>query len=187
MARISSPKRKPKGSRRLDTTDLRALMQDRRLWVALGLVTKPPDAAAHFEVTENRADVLVHVELAPRRIEMWCRLGALAGGSDLGVWRVPPVGAEVAVVVPEGEVGFQPVLIATLSSGRAPERVSDGRTIIVATDTVEITAPKVILGPTPGSVVAQTDGLVHGTGVDPFTGATYWTLGNTTSKVFSKK
>lgn len=38
-----------------------------------------------------------------------------------------------------------------------------------------------------GDGTVPTDGVVHGAGVDPFTGSTYFALGNTSSRLRAKK
>lgn len=190
MSRMSSPLRRRKASKRLDLSDMKHALRDGRIWCALGVVTKPEGSDSHFEVVTEfgqPVEVLVEVVTMPGGLELSCRLGSFAGGPGMGLWRVPAEGDEVAVMVPDGEIEFQPTIVAVLSTGEVPERLGEGRTILVATDQVEVIAPKVYLGPDPDTIVEGTDGLVHGTGIDPFTGATYAALSNTTGKVFSKK
>lgn len=189
MTRIAAPKRRGKAAKRPDPTPLRDLLADGRVWTSLGLVVAPDGGGAHFELVEDDgqiADVLVEVELQPSLVGVTCRLGQ-GDGAGGGLWRVPPIGAEVAVLVPDGEIDHMPIIVAVLSSGSVPDRVGEGRTILVAADVVEITAPRVVLGPDPGDVNPITDGFVHGTGQDAYTGLYLWQLGGASSKVQGNK
>jgi hypothetical protein len=189
MARIVAPMRGRKASKRLDVTGLREALADRRIWAQLAVVAAPAGASSHWELVadqQGNRHVLVDVETVPRRIELRCRLGAGAGGLGQGLWRIPAIGTEVAILVPDGQIDFQPVIVACLDSGAAPERLEDGRTILVATDTVEITAPKVVLGPGPEGMAFE-DGLLSGRATDPYTGLTHAQLGNGSTKVFGAK
>lgn len=153
--RLASPKRPRKGPKRLDLTDLRQLLRDERVHAQLAVVTVPDDTTSHWR--KDGGDILVEVVTVPRGIELTCRLGAGAGALGMGLWRVPAVGTEVAVLVPDGEPGFQPTIVACLSSGGAPARAGDDRTVLVALDAIEVQAPKVVMGPDPGS---PTEGVV---------------------------
>lgn len=184
MSRLVKPRRGGAGAKRIDLTDLRDLLKDRRLWAQLAVVTRPDGADRHWELVSGQ--IHVDVRTVPRGIELHCRLGTQAGSVGQGLWRVPAEGTEVAVLVPDGMPDFQPIIVACLDSGPAPDRVGDDKTILVATDTVEITAPTVVLGPSPGSVIS-TWGVVNGEAIDPFTGLTQFALGNASRKVFGER
>lgn len=131
--RITKPKRGRRGTKRVDLTDMRELFRDRRMWTAIGIVVKPDDGE-HFEEVTGPADVLVEVVLQPSLVPVSCRLAA-------GVWMVPSVGEEVAVLIPEGQPAFMPLIIANLSSnslptdqGPAEDRIAIVRDEIVAHD-----------------------------------------------------
>jgi hypothetical protein len=191
--RISKPLRGRKPTKRLDLTDLREAVKDQRVWCALGVVIQPDGEPFHFELVtdgDQVTDVLVDVETQPDGLDVTCRLAAAGASQGAGLWRVPAVGDEVAVLLPDGDVSFMPTIVAVLSSGEVPRRAAIGRTVLVAPDSVEVIAPKVYLGPSPDTineVGPNADGLVHGIGIDPFTGKTYAALGNTTVRVFAKK
>lgn len=131
-------KRARGGAKRLDMSPIREALKDRRMWTAFGVVRKPVDAASHYEVitANGQQDVLVHVETAPSGLDVTCRLGSLAGGAGLGLWRIPAVGTEVAVLIPEGEMEFQPLIVATLSTGDTPARMAADRTVLEAPDEI---------------------------------------------------
>lgn len=110
---------------------MRALFTDRRMWTSIGIVVQPDDAADHYEEVEGPADVLVEVMLQPALIPVTCRLAA-------GVWLVPDVGEEVAVLIPEGQPSFMPIIIANLSSNSLPtdQGPAPGRIAIVRGEVV---------------------------------------------------
>jgi hypothetical protein len=117
---------KPSASR-IDLSVMREALKDGRVWSALGVVRA--DASGNFyELTED--DVLVEVELEPSGQKITARLGAMAGGPGRGVWAIPPIGTEVAVMVPNGEYELGPIIVATLSSNDVPSEL-DATTIVV--------------------------------------------------------
>lgn len=167
-------KRRSGGAKRVDASLFAAMVNDPRSECYVATVEILHGASSHWRLESGPLgrELIVGVVTVPEGIE----LEALLFAND--VWRVPSVGAEVAVIVPGKELGGRPVIVAV---GDAPERTGDNRTILVAPDTIEVTAPTVILGPSPESTDPIQDGFVHGRGVDPFTGAPYFALGNTSS------
>jgi hypothetical protein len=127
--KITAPFRGRRASKKLDLTDMRKAFADQRLWCSIGLVTAPDDGASHFEVTAT--DVLVEVVLQPSLIPLTCRLSA-------ALWRVPDLGEEVMVTVPEGMIEFMPTITDVLSSGRVPtgQGPATGRIVITRTEVV---------------------------------------------------
>jgi len=176
-------KRGRRAVRRLPANEIRAALVDGRVWAGLGVVYQD-DSGSHYDV-DDELGVLVHVRLMPAEEPLLCRLGGLGSGGDGGVWRIPPVGTEVVVVIPSGDIDDDPCIVATLASGGTPGELDE--------DTLVVKAPKVTIIATGGAVeigeagLITTDGLVHGTGIDPFTGATYAALNNTSSTVRAKK
>lgn len=130
MPKITAPLRGRRGSKRLDITDLREVLRDRRMWSAIGIVTKPDDGE-HFEEVEGPADVLVEVVLQPSLVPVTCRLPAV-------FFTVPVVGEEVAVLIPEGQCDFMPTIIAILSTNSLPtaQGPAEGRIAIVRGEVV---------------------------------------------------
>lgn len=131
MSRITKPLRSRGPVKRLDLTDMRSLFRDRRMWSAFGIVTEPDDGDAHWEIVTNddgdAVDVLIEVVLHPSEEQVTCRLRG-------GMWEVPNVGDEVAVLVPEGERDFMPIIVCKLSSASVPtgsQGVAPGRIVIV--------------------------------------------------------
>ena len=184
-------KRRGRRAKRVDPQVIADALKDRRVWTVLGVVVVPEGGSSHFRTVERGGkivDVLVEVETSPGLLDLTCRLSSLGAGAASGLWMVPAVGSEVLVAVPDGMIDFQPTIVGVLSSGEVPSRAAtEGRMVLVASSEIEITAPVVKLGPTPESINAVQDTLVHGMGTDAFTGAQYYALGNTTSKVRSKK
>lgn len=137
MTRVAAPLRRKKATRRLDLTDLGKLLRDRRIWCALGVVTVPPGETLHYRIDaeDGTPDVLVDVVTVPDGLDLTCRLGVCAGGGGGGVWRIPPAGAEVAVLVAAGEISFQPIIVAVVGAdaGALPEGLGVDNVVIAAT------------------------------------------------------
>lgn len=144
---------------RPDLSDLKALMDDGKAFALMGLVAKPT-SGPHWRKVEGkngRTDILVEVETAPLGYDLTCRLTSEAGGAGMGLWRVPAVGTEVLVVIPDGEIDFMPTIAKVYSSGSVPTRASDQRTVMVAPDAIEVQAPLVTIGP---DAASDTQGVV---------------------------
>lgn len=109
--------RKP--TKRSDLLALREALADGKVHVSLAIVVL--EGPSHFEVVEG-ADILVDVELQPSGVRCTARLGGM------GVYAIPPVGAEVVVLVPDGELEAGPVIVAR--SGEAPNGL-DATTLVV--------------------------------------------------------
>lgn len=132
MALIRSLKRQRQRSKRLDLSPLADVLRDGRMWTALGVVSKADGASSHWQMhtdEDGQTDILVDVELIPSQLDLTCRLGS-TGGSGRGVWQIPHEGDEVAVIIPEGKVAFQPLIVAVLSSGGLPDGVAENVTVI---------------------------------------------------------
>lgn len=100
---------------------------------------------------------------------------------------VPPVEADAG----DGEPSPDVILIARkdarvriISDGGEVFIEARNSTVRVEADTVTVEADKVQLGK--DNLVAP-NGVVHGSGIDSFTGATYTALGSTSLKVFAEK
>lgn len=134
--RVRKRKRKRSRAKKLDLTDVRHVLRDRRQWTALGVVRKPDGEPSHYElVIEDGVvvDILVDVELVPEGGDVTARLGGAA--LSHGIITVPAEGDEVAVVLPAGEMAFQPVIVALLSTNQVPNPTGEGpqpgRTLIL--------------------------------------------------------
>lgn len=112
--KIQKQPRKRQPARRVDLSPIKEALKDRRCWACMGLVVSGDDDN-HYEL--DGVDLLVEVELVPSQERLTARLGTVAGGPGRGVWAVPAVGTEVALIVPEGDVEFMPIIVATLSTG----------------------------------------------------------------------
>lgn len=101
----------------MDLDTMRAPLADRRVWGGLGLVWKPPQHDKHYEFYDN--DVLVYVRMQPTDDEIICRLV-----SANGLWVIPPLGSEVAVLVPMGDYEAEPMIVGILSTEGVPDALS---------------------------------------------------------------
>lgn len=193
MPRSAKPARSKTRGKRFDPSDLFALTDPERrgLFYTLVGVVFAPESESHFELVSEDGvitDVLVQVETQPDQMDITCRLGSVVSGPQIGIWAIPPVGTEVAVLVPNGRTDFMPTIVATLSSGRLPvSNLSENETVIAGLGTTEVTAnteiiisaPKIILGD-PSAVSDTLDGVVQGRNIEPFTGSPYNVLGVST-------
>lgn len=125
MAESRFLKRGRMRGKRFDPTDLKKIVREQRNWTAFGKVIRPEGVGPnepHFDL--DGTDLLVDVEFQPTLIDVTCRVSAGFGGPQLGLWAVPPVGAEVAVVIPDGELEHGPIVVGILSTGQLPDGVA---------------------------------------------------------------
>jgi hypothetical protein len=153
-----SSKRPRPGAKRLDLTELRAAMRDERAWTALGLVWLPPGETSHYDLEPDSngqgTDVLVHVQQMPNGEPLLCRLACA------GVWRIPPIGWEVDLVIPDGELEGGAYIVGAHSPGTVPAWL-DG-------DTLGGEAPKVRFEATAGNAEINASGhVILGGGTAP--------------------
>lgn len=136
-------KRGARAARRANMAEIRAALEDGKVWTGLGVVFAP-DGGSHYEVDAD-IGVLVHVELMPAREPLLCRLGGLGEGGTRGVWRIPPVGTEVAVLIPSGELDDDPMIVGVLSSGGVHSALDDV--------TLVVSGPEIVIEVDSGSTV----------------------------------
>ena len=122
-------KRTHKAVKRPDLSGLKEALRDERVWCVLGIVLASDEAGAHFEVAEG--EVLVDVEIQPSEEEITCIVSSPIGGSGVGIFAVPPVGSEVIVALPDGEMMFQPTIVGVMSD-TAISGLNDSTLVIVA-------------------------------------------------------
>lgn len=132
--RIDRPKRGKRAAKRLDLTDLRAILRDGRLWTGLGIATVLDGNSSHWRLHSDdgttNVDVLVDLVLQPEQIPITARLQS-------GMWIVPNVGDECAVIIPSGRVDFMPIIVGILSNNSVPdgdEQPQPNRIVLVAGD-----------------------------------------------------
>lgn len=111
-------------------------MDDGAVWSAIGVVRARDGDNSHFAIDDG--DVLVDVDLSPEGIPVVCRLGAAGGLAGGGVWRVPPDGTEVVVMVIGGDPRQMPTIVAALPSGTLPDDVDENVLLVVNTKKVRI-------------------------------------------------
>ncbi len=180
-------KRFLKGSKRVDTQAVREWIANQQMTTSLGVVRKFPGETSHFDIdTENGSnEILVDVELIPSGTRVQCRLGF---GND-GVYRIPRENSEVAVLLPfdpssliKDPMDFEPIIVGVLNTS-APDQLTGDDTVVRDAAKVRILNSDIQLGSNP----LPQDGVVIGSGIDPFTGATYFALGSISLKVKAEK
>lgn len=151
-------KRSSGGAKRFDLTDLRKALADHRVMPAIGVVYQPQGEPSHYDLepdqSGNGTDVLVYVMKMPNEEPLLCYL---AGG---GIWRIPPVGTAVVLLIPDGDLDAGATIVGMLSSG-APPAALDG-------DTAVCEVPKINFKATGGDAEIDASGSVKlGGGTDP--------------------
>lgn len=141
--------RRTSGSRGVDQTAMSNALKDGKVWCGLGIVVKRQGEQQHYEISDE--DVLVSVDLMPEGQPLWCRLGGKY------MWRVPPVGSEVMVAMPAGELEQMPSIVTVLSTGEVDGDLDGDVLLIVNSKKVVIksTDDQVILGGTSGKEIAR--------------------------------
>ncbi len=168
-------KRGRSGARRLDLGSLGDLLKDGRVWTAVGVVTQPDGEDTWYAIEDG--DLWVEVELVPSRLDLTCRWGVAGGGAGLGIWTVPPVGTEVAVLVPDGEVDFMPTIVGCMSTGSLPNGVAENVIVIAASSKVLIHDGAG--GALPLPTLAEFNQHTHPTGTGPSGVPTQQAVGTT--------
>lgn len=185
--RSTVSKRGVRGAKRFNPGEWRNMIAKSEMVTSLGVVRKFPGEDSHFEIsTENGdAEVLVDVELIPSGERVLCRLGF---GND-GVYKIPRENQEVAVLVPynpqsliRDSLDYGAIIVGVLDNN-VPSELDDDDIAVVKATRVHVVSDDIKLGTSP----AAQDGVVVGTGIDPFTGSTYFALGNSSSKVKAHK
>lgn len=129
------------GAKAFNLAELKEIIRDGKIWTGLGVVVKRPEDSAHYEIVSeggSAVDVLVDVDLMPNKEPLFCRLGSFAGGAGLGVWRIPPVGTEVVVIIPDGEFEGGPMIVATLASRDVPSQLDEDTLVVRNSKNVKI-------------------------------------------------
>lgn len=121
-------------SRRVDLSSLKEAFRDERAFPCLGIVTDE-DVDSHFELDGD--DLLIEVELIPQEERVTARLG-FGGGPSAGIWFIPPVGTEVALIICDGDVEAGVFIVGVLSTGAVPDGITEGTTVLAAPDKVLI-------------------------------------------------
>lgn len=187
MAKTKVSRRGVKGGKRPDTQQMKEWLAKGHMVTSLGVVRKFPEHDSHFEINteDGRTEVLVDVELVPSSTRVMCRLGF---GHDQ-IFKIPRVDQEVAVLIPfdpqsliKDPLDFDPIIVGVLDVA-IPSQLDDDDITVIATPRVKILSTEIEIGDSPG---AQ-EGAVVGTGIDSFTGSTYFALGNASGITKIKK
>ncbi len=143
-------KARKRAVKRADPGVIREAFSDRTMTSALGVVRKFPGEDSHYEISDENGsrEILVDVELMPNRERVLCRLGF---GND-GVYRIPRVNQEVAVLIPSSPQSLvkdplddHPIIIGVLDT-EAPAELEDDDTIIIKSAKVVVISDDTRIG-----------------------------------------
>ena len=157
---------------------------DPRVWECLAFVTE-------FNIDEEGP--FVDVLLMPERIPETARVAAEYAGPGFGFYFPIEVDTEVIVTAPNGDPDEGLIVTKRLWSKSDPPptdaRANPQNIILHAKEGASINlvvsgGATINLG---DSALAALDGVVTGQGIDSFTGATYFALGNASAVVKAKK
>lgn len=142
----------------------------------------------------------VDVELQPSGDRETAEVGSIYAGNGWGIYARLRVGDQVVVGYPDGGPDSGLVVLQRLWCEPAPPpqsavdnqedlviHVEPGKALRIVTSgdgKVVVQSDDVNLGE---DDLGNTQGVVNGEGVDPFTGKTYWLLGNASGVVKAKK
>lgn len=185
--RSTVSKRGVRGAKRFNPNEWRSMLAKSEMVTSLGVVRKFPGEESHFEISNENGDaeILVDVELIPSGERTLCRIGF---GSD-GVYKIPRENQEVAVLIPynpqsliKDALDYGAIIVGVLDNN-APSQLNDDDIVVVKSTRIHLVSDNIKLGTNPNA----NDGVVVGTGIDSFTGSTYFALGNASSKVKAHK
>lgn len=169
MSSIKKSRRRLKPTKRLDMSDLYRTLEEagftRGFLSCLGIVQAADDGGPHFDL--DGEDLLVEVELMPSRVKLTTRVGTVAGGGGGGVWKVPPIGAEVLVAIPDGDLDFQPTIASWYSSGNLPSDIGESTLVVSCPPGGEVYIHDGSGGVDQLVTKAAYEAHIHSTGVGP--------------------
>lgn len=183
--RMSSLKRTRVSGKRLDIGPVRDLVErmvGQKLLPAVGIVVAPDANTSHFE--DSGDDVHVEVEIQPTLLQVTCRLVAPGGA-----WRIPPVGEEVLVILPDGDLQFMPLAIPHLAA-EVPSLLTEdddvldnrrGRQVVSASEDVALVPDGLVRLGSLAAPEAVVKGTTYRSAEDTFFAALVTFLGSLTA------
>lgn len=140
--RSTVSKRGVRGAKRFNPNEWKGMLAKSEMVTSLGVVRKFSGEESHFEISDENGDaeILVDVELIPTGERALCRLGF---GND-GVYRIPRVNTEVAVLIPynpqsliKDALDYGGIIVAVLDNN-APSQLDDDDIVIIKAPRVHI-------------------------------------------------
>jgi hypothetical protein len=153
---------------------MKELLSDERIWTIAARVEKHKNDSEHYEMTDE-GHMVVSVITLRHGVPIKAILNG-GGNNGHGVWFIPPIGTEVVVNFDDGQFEGDAYIVGI--HGHAPSALEPGK-VLIRGDVVNLCDADE--NPLTG------EGVVIGTGIDPFTGQTYNALQNASTKVFAKK
>lgn len=165
-------RRGKKATKRPDLSMVREALRDQREWIFKAEVIEG-DNGSHYEIIND--EIIVDLITLPMEMEISAVVGFPIGGSGSGVFSIPPLGSEVLVAIPDGDLDFQPTIIAVQSGTGAPSGLSESTIVIVAPEGGQVlvhdgdsgeTEP-VVLKSEYDALKAHIDAHIHPTSMGP--------------------
>lgn len=128
MKRSRASRRGHGGAARVDLTPWRKLFADTRKWCVLARVALHDGESSHFETVTDETGaraLFVDVVTIPDEIELSCRLPATGG-----LWRIPALGREVIVGIPDGAIDFVTAILGVIESPSSTGGLSETVSVI---------------------------------------------------------
>jgi len=142
-----------RGHALLDMTEIRRAVEDKRTFTGMGLVKKRDGYDSHYEIDTENGDVFVDTILMPDSTPLFCRLASWGGCANGGIWKIPPEGTEVVIIVPYGDIEGDCMVVGTLSTGQVPTELDADTMVIVNPKNLKIVSRE-------GDVTVDADGSV---------------------------
>jgi len=100
-------------------------------FVQTGVIRKEEGEAQHWEVNED-GDLMVSVTMDHHQVPVWALFAPLVGGTNLGVWVIPPEGTEVVVAFPDDDFSGDAVVVGCLA--HTPSDLTAARVLVMGAE-----------------------------------------------------
>lgn len=129
-------------------SNLRALLEDERVWCVAARVAVLEGDAKHYEVNEE-GDMTIGVVTLQHGVPIRANLDSLSGSGGNGIWMIPDVNDEVIVAFDGGEFEGEAYIVGRTCGGTQPGDGELGplapRQIFVVGERIEVRASDKVL------------------------------------------
>jgi len=152
-----------------------------------GLILRALVRAVDSAPLRQLLSLVIHAdEDEPGSVDHWEPYGLTArphAGAEALTLAVGGAADGIAVIC----VGDRRYRIRGLATGEVALYDDLGQSVILTRTGIDVRSPRVRMGSDPAALVLPFDGLVHGRGIDPFTGASYAAIGNASARVLGER